>query len=74
MAKFIIDGDTKLETLKLIFPNNFPLRVERELVQCKDCKHCLIIPMFPDHPYCEARMFGKTVTPDFFCADGEKDE
>ena len=71
MAKFIIEG-TMLETLRLILPTMIPLTVERELVMCQDCVHCITIPQFPDHPYCEARLFGKTVQPDFFCADGER--
>ena len=50
MAKFIIDG-TMLETLRLILPTVIPLTVERELVLCQDCIHCITIPQFPDHPY-----------------------
>lgn len=70
MAKFIVEGDTRLETLRTILPAQLPLTVERELVLCRDCRYCITIPSFPDHPYCEARMFGKCVDPEFYCADG----
>lgn len=71
MAKFIIECDTKLDILRALFPTTFPISIKKELVSCKDCKYCITIDPFP-HPYCEARMFGKTVDPEFFCADGEK--
>ena len=72
MAKFIIEGDTKLETLKALIPEVFPVRVESELILCKDCKYCIVLPQFPQYPYCEGRMFGKSVKPEFYCADGER--
>lgn len=71
MAKFVIEADSTLSTIRNILPDMLPVRVSRELILCKDCKYCKTIEPFPN-PYCEARMFGKAVDPEFFCADGER--
>lgn len=72
MPKYIIDSEATYEILKAVIPATFPAVVDRELIQCKDCKYRIVIPQFPDHPYCEHRLFGRNVAPDFFCADGER--
>ena len=77
MAEFIFSADTTLEIAQniidtVIIPDIFPVKVERELIKCRDCKYAKIYPEFPDRPYCEARMFGKAVDPEFFCADGKR--
>ena len=72
MPKFVLSGDTRLETLRAILPDVIPVTVERELILCKDCRYCITIEKFPDHQYCEGRMFGKCVDHEFFCADGER--
>lgn len=69
MAKFIIEGDTKLETLKALIPEVFPVKVESELILCKDCKHCSIDE--PGMVYCE-NITGGWVPDNFYCADGER--
>lgn len=71
MAKFIIEADAKYETIRALLPASFPVTVEKELVTCRNCKYSIQIEPFP-HPYCEARLFGKAVDPEFFCADGER--
>lgn len=72
MGKFVIEADADLKTLRSVMLMLPPyVKVDRELILCKDCKYCKTIEPFP-HPYCEARMFGKAVDPEFFCADGER--
>lgn len=68
--KYILNGEDIIinhqnEVVTLLKPAKV-----KELVTCKDCINCITIPAFPDHPYCEGRMFGKCVDPEFFCADG----
>ena len=51
-----------IEEIKLI-----PAADVVEVVRCKDCKHYQHDAFF-DHDWCD----GRCVTPDYFCADGER--
>ena len=72
MQKFIIEADVDdaalLALLQIILPGKASIK---RLVTCEECKYCLTLPQFPDRPYCEGRLFGKSVDHQFFCADGE---
>lgn len=47
--------------------DDFPAADVVEVVRCKDCKHYQHDALF-DQDWCD----GRCVTPDYFCADGER--
>ena len=62
MAEFIVDED--------FHPD---VRGSRELVRCKDCKHYRDGFCYNPNTYDDEKTRGNTV-PDWFCADGEREE
>lgn len=70
---YIVPIDDEEPDFNELFIGN--IRKEKELIRCKDCKHKIINENVPRRPIicCRTLMVGET-KPNWFCADGERQE